>query len=216
MFSFIKTSWYTINISITIYALLSNFWISRFTHFFAPPRGFSPSPRPAEIWSAPLHPWNLVETDCKLNEVTFENSAAGLCLRRYAGGWSLGQPFLPLQLTIYWWKKCFETSQPCLFDNVRNSSLLLQGSDSAGFLLGSLFQGHSYNTIRVWLFKEFWNLPEWREIQDFKQSSNNANNVYLNFILAFSLNRYGYYDGEFPVSDFREINFHKFDQPKRK
>ena len=30
----------------TIYALLSNFWISRFTRSFAPPHGFSPSPRP--------------------------------------------------------------------------------------------------------------------------------------------------------------------------
>ena len=190
---------------------MSNFWISQFMCFLprpAPPRGFSPSPcpappRPAEIWSFPSHPWNLVETDCKLNEVTFEDSAAGLCLWRYAGGWSLGQPFCTLATCHLLMKKCFETSQPCLFENVRNSSLLLQGSDSAGFLLGSLFQGHSYNTIRVWLFKEFWNLPEWREIQDFKQSSNNANNVYLNFILAFSLNRYGYYGGEFPVSQFQ-------------
>ena len=38
--------------NITIYALLSNFWISGFTRFFAPPRpgpprGFSSSPRPA-------------------------------------------------------------------------------------------------------------------------------------------------------------------------
>ena len=42
MFSFIKTSLYTTKISITIYALLSNFWISRFTRSFAPPR---PAPR---------------------------------------------------------------------------------------------------------------------------------------------------------------------------
>ena len=37
MFSFIKTSYYTTNISITIHTLLSNFWISRFTRSFALP-----------------------------------------------------------------------------------------------------------------------------------------------------------------------------------
>ena len=42
MFSFIKTSLYTTKISITICALLSNFWISRFTLSFAPPRPAPP------------------------------------------------------------------------------------------------------------------------------------------------------------------------------
>ena len=55
MFSFIKTSYCTTNIS--IYALLLNFWIIRFTRFFTlphpvPPRGFSPSPRPASLEKA--------------------------------------------------------------------------------------------------------------------------------------------------------------------
>ena len=62
--------------------------------------------------------------------------------------------------------------------------------------------------MEVWLeFKEFWNPSEGREIPGFSNNANNVNNVYLNFILAFSLNRYGYYDGEFPVSDLREIIF---------
>ena len=52
MFSFIKTPEGITNLPITIYALLSNFWISGFTRFFAPPRpgpprGFSLSPPPA-------------------------------------------------------------------------------------------------------------------------------------------------------------------------
>ena len=49
MFSFIKTSWCTTNISITIYVLLPNFWISRFMGFFVPSC-------PAPLENAPPHP----------------------------------------------------------------------------------------------------------------------------------------------------------------
>ena len=61
MFSLIKTPNCNTNPLIAIYALLSNFLISRFTRFFAPPRpgpprGFSSSPRPAEKNSAPHIP----------------------------------------------------------------------------------------------------------------------------------------------------------------
>ena len=58
----------------TIYALLSNFWISRFTRSFAPPRGFSPSPRPAprifvlapprRNMVRPAHPWSTDKSYC--------------------------------------------------------------------------------------------------------------------------------------------------------
>ena len=56
-FSLIKTPYCNTNLEITIYALLSNFWICWFTHFFTPPRtaprvfpfappcGFTLSPR---------------------------------------------------------------------------------------------------------------------------------------------------------------------------
>ena len=58
MFSFIKTPEGITNLQKTIYALLSNFWISGFTRFFAPPRpgpprGFSSSPRPADFRLCP-------------------------------------------------------------------------------------------------------------------------------------------------------------------
>ena len=61
MCSLIKTPNCNTNPPITIYALLSNFWISRFTRFFAlphpaPPCGFSSSPRPAGKSSAPHIP----------------------------------------------------------------------------------------------------------------------------------------------------------------
>ena len=62
MFSFFKTSQYTTNTSITIYALFSNFWISRFTRSFAPPR---PAPRifvPAPLEKAPPRT-SLQDTD---------------------------------------------------------------------------------------------------------------------------------------------------------
>ena len=57
MFSLIKTPYCNTNPPVTIYALLSNFWISWFTRFFAPPRpgpprGFSSSPRPAPLEKA--------------------------------------------------------------------------------------------------------------------------------------------------------------------
>ena len=38
----------------TICALLLNFWIRRFTHFFAQPRGVLPSPRPMGPWISTL------------------------------------------------------------------------------------------------------------------------------------------------------------------
>ena len=51
---------------------------------------------------------------------------------------------------------------------------------------------YKYNRMGVWL--EFYELLETIQLtKDFKQSSNIANNVYLNFILAFSLNRYRFY-----------------------
>merc|ERR1712212_24323 len=58
IFSFIKTQEGITNLPITIYALLSNFWISGFTRFFAlpqprPPCGFSLSPRPADFYPCP-------------------------------------------------------------------------------------------------------------------------------------------------------------------
>ena len=37
------------------------------------------------------------------------------------------------------------------------------------------------------------NLPDWREIADCRQRSNNVNNVYLNFLLAFSSDRFHRY-----------------------
>ena len=60
-FSFLKTPECIINLPITIYALLSNFWISGFTRFFAPPRpgpprGFSLSPRPTPPRPADFYP----------------------------------------------------------------------------------------------------------------------------------------------------------------
>ena len=68
MFSLIKTPYCNTNPPVTIYALLSKFWISRFTRFFAPPRpgpprGFTSSPRPAlPRWKKlrPAHPWHFV------------------------------------------------------------------------------------------------------------------------------------------------------------
>ena len=72
MFSLIETPYCNTNPPVTIYALLSNFQISWFTHFFAPPRTaprififapprrFSSSPRPAlPRWKKfrPAHSW---------------------------------------------------------------------------------------------------------------------------------------------------------------
>ena len=63
MFSFIKTPEGITNLPITIYALLSNFWISGFTRFFAPPRPGPPRgffifapPHPAPLEKAPPRP----------------------------------------------------------------------------------------------------------------------------------------------------------------
>ena len=54
MFSFIiETPEGITNLPITIFALLSNFWISGFRRFFAPPRGFSLSPPPADFYPCP-------------------------------------------------------------------------------------------------------------------------------------------------------------------
>ena len=77
--------WYTFFITlqmITIYTHLSNNWISWFIPSFAPPRGFLPSPRPADFfprpapprsalprWKklCPAHPWfvNFIGKDAK-------------------------------------------------------------------------------------------------------------------------------------------------------
>ena len=61
MFALIKTPYCNKNPPVTIYALLSNFQISWFTRFFAPPRpgpprGFLPSPRPADFHPRPAPP----------------------------------------------------------------------------------------------------------------------------------------------------------------
>ena len=53
MFSFIKTPEGITNLPITIYALLSNFWISGFTRFFAPPRTAPPRTAPRIFTLAP-------------------------------------------------------------------------------------------------------------------------------------------------------------------
>ena len=60
MFSFIKTPEGITNLPITIYALLSNFWISQFTRSFAPADFHlllaTPSPAPQIFVLAPLIP----------------------------------------------------------------------------------------------------------------------------------------------------------------
>ena len=117
MFSLIKTPYCYTNPPVTIYAILSNFQISWFTRFFAPPqtapliflfappRGFSSSPCPARKSFAPHIPATNHKTkDVPRNKNCVITSLASL---------------LPLSETL------FETglSQPARFSSKGNKSV---------------------------------------------------------------------------------------------
>ena len=97
MFSFIKTPEGITNLPMTIYALLSNFWISGFTRFFAPPRpgpprGFSLSPRPADFYPCPAPQKNAPPRTSLIHLYLFLDAPASLAFKLSLTKGRMGRP----------------------------------------------------------------------------------------------------------------------------